>query len=237
MANKTFDALTERAVQASDIMVLAGAGTDVTAERATVSAVASVVDSTLGLSTATATAQADATQAISDASAAQAAADAAQAAADGSVQSDGITLPSEDDVADKSITQIVALTQAQYNDIASPVDTTFYVITDGKTPGSYNGQLDTAANGQLTLDAKTISARTLTSFYAEWVDGGSAAGTVDVQINTTSALSSTITLDSSESATATMGASVDAAAGDKIRIVLSDVADVTDFVFVLGFES
>ena len=144
------------------------------------------------------------------------------------------------------VNKIVACTQTEYDSTIAgggntPDPATLYVITDGKTADSYNGQIETPATKTYTIDAKVAFAREITSFYCSWTEGASPAGTIDLQVGGTSVLTATHTI---ALGTTTFTGSIktdgteDVAADAVITLVIGgSVADVTDLVFVVGYQS
>ena len=138
------------------------------------------------------------------------------------------------------VNRIVTISQDDYDTLvagAGPDANTLYVIEDGVTKDSYNGQIDTvAASKTYYLDADVVSARTVTGIQMFYTSGASGAGTVTLNVGADS--TNVYTFVASQTAQPLGGpVSLAAAENDQISLTMSGaVADVTDFLFVLEYE-
>lgn len=137
------------------------------------------------------------------------------------------------------VNRIVSISQAAYDLVNPKDDETLYVITDGVTKDSYNGQIDTpTASKTYYLDADVVADRTVTGIQMFYTSGASGAGTVTLNVGADS--TNDYTFAASQTAQPLGGPlspTLAAAAGDQISLTMSAaVADVTDFLFVVEYE-
>ena len=137
------------------------------------------------------------------------------------------------------VNKMVAITQAAYDAIVTPDSDTLYVITDGVTKDSYNGQIDTpTASKTYYLDADVVADRTVTGIQMFYTSGAGGAGTVTLNVGANS--TNVYTFAASQTAQPLGGPlspALAAVAGDQISLTMSAaVADVTDFLFVVEYE-
>ena len=236
MANKTIDGLDVIDTINNDDLVVLGdnstgdtPGTDVTAKKTTIADLSAKIEADLSLGSA----------ATTDSSAYATAAQGALASS--AVQSDEVTLNSGGPVAAGSITDVVALTQAEY-DLRTPQGTgtdltTLFVITDGKTKDSYVGQIDTLGNSATyVIDYLPVTPRTVLSFKGEYT-GTESGINVTLVVGATTIGTLDLTADGSSGFTVTLS-SVPTDSSDKITLVTSgDASAVTDFAFVVEYQS
>lgn len=141
------------------------------------------------------------------------------------------------------VNKMVALNQAAYSAIVTPDPQTLYVITDGVTLDSYNGQIDTpAASKNYYLDLQAVSDRTIVKFQILYTSGASGAGTITLKVNgggTPGTNEDTITFAASQTNQPAGGGAISlaATAGQEIRLETNaSVADVTNLAFIVEYE-
>lgn len=142
------------------------------------------------------------------------------------------------------VNKIVSCSQSEYDTTIAgggntPDPQTLYVITDGVTKDSYNGQIDTpTASKTYYLDADVVADRTVTGIQMFYTSGAGGAGTVTLNVGADS--TNVYTFAASQTAQPLGGPlspTLAAAAGDQISLTMSaGVTDVTDFLFVVEYE-
>lgn len=144
-----------------------------------------------------------------------------------------------------NVSRVVCVDQTGYNNLSPKDSNTLYVITDGVTLDSYNGQIDTPTDRTYILDPKVVSPRKISGFYATWTAGTGPAGTIDLQVGGTTVLTATGNLATASPFT---GSIVSTGAEDitqaeldagtvAITLVLSgSTANVTDLAFTVEYE-
>lgn len=141
------------------------------------------------------------------------------------------------------VSRVVCVDQTGYNNLSPKDSNTLYVITDGVTLDSYNGQIDTpAANKKYYLDLQAVSDRRIVKFQILYTSGASGAGTITLKVNgggTPGTNEDTITFDVSQTDQSAGGGVISLAvtAGQEIRLETNgSVADVTNLVFIVEYE-
>ena len=255
MANKTIDGLDVIDTINNDDLVVLGdnstgdtPGTDVTAKKTTIADLSAKIEADLSLGSAATTdssAYATAAQGALASSAVQPGDNISDLTNDEDyISSDALTSSSGDgNVASGSVIDVIALTQDQYDNRTQDANDSkkLFVITDGKTKDSYVGQIDTlTADKTYTIDLSPVTDREILSISLSWTDGAGPAGTVDLKVNNTSVLDSgtPLSLATGNTASQTLSTVGDVTAGQAITLVASaDVADITDFAFVVEYQS
>lgn len=138
-----------------------------------------------------------------------------------------------------NISRVVCVNQDGYDSLSPKDSNTLYVITDGVTLDSYNGQIDTpTASKTYYLDADVVSARTVSNIQMFYTSGVGGAGTVTLNVGADSTNVYTFAASqTSQPLGGPLSPKLAAAAGDQISLTMSaGVTDVTDFLFVVEYE-
>jgi len=148
--------------------------------------------------------------------------------------SDPITSPLVDlatltDVPAGTVDAVVALTQAEYDDISVPDSDTIYVITDAVVLGtviedSYIALFDAPADKTYTLDSRVPYARTVTNFFAKTSSGTCTATLKNL---TTSNTIGTISVTSAGASAASLS-NTSLSENDRIAIEVSSGSSPAD---------
>lgn len=132
------------------------------------------------------------------------------------------------------VNRIVSISNDDYTDAGfTPDANTLYVIEDGVTKDSYNGQIDTvAANKTYYLDAAAVTERTVKNILVNATLTG-AAGTMTLDLSG----STEATIDFTGASSQSVAISVSVPAGNSIALVTDgSVTGVTDLSFVVEYE-
>lgn len=147
------------------------------------------------------------------------------------------------------VNKIVACTQTEYDSTIAgggntPDPATLYVITDGKTKDSYNGQIDTlTASRKYWLDVAVPADREIIKFFMFYTSGASGAGTITLRVSDgtvdgTDMDDLTFAASQTDQPLGGTAISLDVVAGDTLYLETDgSVADVTDVRFVVEYQS